>query len=203
MGTESLARYREDIPERLCAECGTRFKPAGPNGKYCGGKCKKLSLKRNKPIHQMVREAPKPVLPKGGPDPGGVRYVKELDEVLGALERRGLTSDEWAARFELGMRKALAKDNLLVFKEMLKMWLELIRGKGNGPKFTGNTFNIGLGEDERERVSKLLELFEAEAKRRGVSGVLPGGVEVTDAEALPGVVDVSSGEEEVVGPGAS
>lgn len=97
-------------------------------------------------------------------------------------------------------KRLIAVPDLKAFRDLLALWgLWMKVGKTNGPETNKNTLNIlaaGLSDPERRRVGSLVEVLEAEVKRRGLSDIRQGNPEPEDAPPLPGVVDVMPAEEE-------
>lgn len=98
--------------------------------------------------------------------------------------------------------------DLRAYKDLLFLWGNWTRiGRPNATNIGHAQFNLfgnaGLDEASKQRVIGVVELLEAEVKRRGLPDILPGDSEIKDAETLSGMVDASEGEEAAPGGGPS
>lgn len=91
--------------------------------------------------------------------------------------------------------------DLRAYKDLLFLWGNWTRvGRPSATNIGNAQFNLfgntELDEASRQRVAGIIELLEAEAKRRGLPDIRQGSIEAQDATPLPGVVEPGSGEEE-------
>ena len=97
--------------------------------------------------------------------------------------------------------------DLKALKDLMFLWGSWMRvGRPSGTNIGNAHFNLfgntGLDEASRQRVVGVIELLETEVKRRGFPDVCQGDSKAQDATPLPGVVEPSPGEEEVVDRGS-
>lgn len=151
-------------------------------------------------------------------------YKETQNKLIETMNQIGLDAETVASKLKLAMDLALntgkmvmggkdgktptAVPDLRAYKDLLFLWGNWMRvGRPNATSIGHAQFNLfgnaGLDEASKQRVVGIVELLEAEVKRRGLPDVLPGDSEAKDPEALSGVVDAGQGEEEAAGSSPS
>lgn len=100
-------------------------------------------------------------------------------------------------------RTLIEMPDLRALKDLLFLWGNWMRiGRPNATTIGHAQFNLfgnaGLDEASKQRVVGIVELLEAEVKRRGLPDILPGHTEAQDPPALSGMVDAGEGQEETL-----
>lgn len=140
-------------------------------------------------------------------------YKESQNMLIETMNKIGLDAQTVAGNLKMAMDLALKTGkyimgpkgeqvpipDLRAYKDLLFLWGNWMRVGRPGATSIGhaqfNLFgNAGLDEASKQRVVGIVELLEAEVKRRGLPDILPGNIEVEDAETLPGMVEPGQGE---------
>lgn len=142
-------------------------------------------------------------------------YKESQNTLIATMNKIGLDAETVASKLKLAMDLALKTGkyvmgpkgeqipipDLRAYKDLLFLWGNWMRiGRPNATNIGHAQFNLfgnaGLDEASKQRVTGIIELLEAEVKRRGLPDVLSEHTETEGAEALPGVVEPGQGQEE-------